>query len=209
LTLLKRHIVGIASATVFTFAAGWLFGLISGSSVAMYGANVKEATVIITTALFRIYTPILLASAVVFSLLSLSKQKYVHFLYLLCGILSCVVTLVVCTSSLSFYGVTPELRVLCEEGAKSILLAYGIAFPILHTLLCILSYGERMEDVLINQALSTGIFLMLFVLFANVVMKPLPLSFMKITIEACLAAVITIAPTLNLNMIRQQIKKKV
>jgi len=66
-----------------------------------------------------------------------------------------------------------------------------------------------MKDVLINQALSTGIFLMLFLLFVNVVMKPLPLSFMRITIAACLAVVITIAPALNLDMIRQQIKKKV
>lgn len=206
--LLKRQTAGIISATILTLAAGWLFGVISTWAVAIFGAYKKEATAIITGELLRIYIPILLVSALVFLLLSLSKQKYIRFLYLLCGILSCVAALAVCGSSLSFYGVEPELRAYCEEGARSLPFAYGIVFPVLHTLLCILSCGERIKNIFINQVLTTGVFLMLFLLLGNITIRVSALGSASIAIVACVAMAVIIAPALNLDRIRQQLKKE-
>lgn len=207
MSLLKRQAVGIIAATILTFAAVWLFGIISVSSMAVYGANAKEAAAIITATLLNRYVPVLLVSAVVFFLLGLSEQKFVYFLYLLCGIASCAATLVVCKSSLSFYGVVPEVWAICETAVKSMPLAYGITFPLLHTLLCILGRGESIMEATINQVLSTGAFLVLFLLF-SIVVRYSELSFAKITVMACAAVAAIIAPALNLDKIKQGLKKR-
>ncbi len=86
-------------------------------------------------------------------------------------------------------------------------LAYGITFPLLHTLLCILGRGESIMEATINQVLSTGAFLVLFLLF-SIVVRYSELSFAKITVMACAAVAAIIAPALNLDKIKQGLKKR-
>lgn len=109
------------------------------------------------------------------------------------------------TAKYPIFDGTPEVQALAVSGTRFFVYALGITFPVLHLILCIESCGDSLKDNLINQGITALIFLLLFLIFTRIVSIIINEVYQGITVAACLAAVITIFPALNIGNIRQQI----
>lgn len=203
----KRQTNGVICATVLTVIAMFGFRLIASSYAGGFGEFAKEAAQLAIAKQFDKVVTVLLISTIALCVIGFTKPKLIKPLYVIWGILICAICFAVCmrTAKYPFFDGAPEVQTLAVIGTRFFAFALGIIFPVLHLILCVESCGDSLKDNLINQGITILIFLLLFLIFTRIVSIIVNEVYQGITVAACLAAVITIFPALNMGNIRQQI----
>lgn len=203
----KKQIIGVICATVLTVIAMFGFKLIASSYAGRFGEFAKEAAQLAISKHFDKVVTVLLISTIALCVMGFTKPKLIKPLYVIWGILICAVCFAVCmrTAKYPIFDGAPEVQALAVSGTRFFVYALGITFPMLHLILCVESCGNSLKDNLINQGITALIFLLLFLIFTQIVSIIINEVYQGITVAACLAAVITIFPALNMGNIRQQI----
>lgn len=210
MTQFKKQIIGVVCATLLTIVAVFTFVIIAQSYSAGFGEFAKQSTQLAIEKHFRKYVAILLISTIVLCAMGFAPTKLIKALYVIWGILICAVCFVVCmrTGKYLFFDGTPEIKALAVPATRFFSFVYGIAFPLLHLILCIQACGNLLKDNLINQVITMLIFLILFGVFTYIIGIVISRIYLEMTIAACLSAAITIFPAMSMNTIRQQLKDR-
>lgn len=207
---LKNQIIGVVCATVLTLIAIFAFKMITQFYSAGFGEFAKESTQLAIEKHFGKYIAVLLISTIVLCAMSFAPTKLIKPLYVIWGILICAICFVVCmrTGKYLFFDGTPEIKALAVPATRFFAFVYGIAFPLLHLILCIQACGNSIKENAINQVITMLIFLILFGVLTYIIGILVSGIYQEITIAACLSAVITIFPAMSMNNIRQHIKNR-
>lgn len=204
----KKQIIGIVCATLLTIVAVFAFGVIAQSYLAGFGEFAKQSTQLAIEKHFGKYIAVLLISTIVLCAMGFAKTKLIKPLYMIWGILICGVCLAVCmnTGKYVFFDGTPEIKALAVPAVRLFAFVFGIAFPLLHLVLCIQACGNSLKDNTINQVITMLIFLILFWILTYIVGIIVSGIYQEMAIAACLSAIITIFPAMSMNSIKQQLK---
>lgn len=205
---LKNQIIGVVCATVLTLIAIFAFKMITQFYSAGFGEFAKESTQLAIEKHFGKYIAVLLISTIVLCAMGFAPTKLIKPLYAIWGILICGICFAVCmrTGKYVFFDGTPEIKALAVPAARLFAFVFGVAFPLLHLILCIQACGNSLKSNTINQVITMLIFLILFWILTYIVGIIVSGIYQEITIATCLSAIITIFPALSMNSIRQQLK---
>ncbi len=203
---IKKQLINVLTATLFTFLSMILFKVVALPMIAGYGDFAKEAFVLASSKLFSKIIILIIVSAIVYAVLSFTKAKYTKLLYTIWGIATVVICLAVCTTTNIYYDGAIEIKTMLTVAIRTLYFVYGIAFPLVQLLMCILACGENLKANIVNQAISIICFLLLFWIFSLVTLYLLSLLYLGTAIAACVAIIITYIPALNMEYIKAQIK---
>lgn len=204
---IKKQLINVLTATVFTFLSMLLFKVVASSMIAGYGDFAKEAFAMASSKLFSKVIILIIVSAIVYAVLSFTKAKYTKLLYIIWGIVTGIICFAVCAKTNIYYDGAAEIKAMATVAIRTHYFVYGIAFPLFQLLMCILACGKSLKANIVNQAISTVCFLLLFWIFSLVTLYLLSLLYLGIAIAACMAVIITYIPALNMEYIKTQIKK--
>ena len=204
----KNQIIGVVCATALTLIAIFAFRIIAQFYSAGFGEFAKESTQLAIEKHLGKYIAVLLISTIVLCAMGFAKTKLIKPLYMIWGILICGVCLAVCmnTGKYVFFDGTPEIKALAVPAVRLFAFVFGIAFPLLHLVLCIQACGNSLKDNTINQVITMLIFLILFWILTYIVGIIVSGIYQEMAIAACLSAIITIFPAMSMNSIKQQLK---
>ena len=204
----KKQIIGVVCATLLTITAVFAFGVIAQSYSAGFGEFAKQSTQLAIEKHFGKYIAVLQISTIVLCAMGFAKTKLIKPLYMIWCILICGVCLAVCmnTGKYVFFDGMPEIKALAVPAVRLFAFVFGVAFPLLHLILCIQACGNSIKENAINQAITMLIFLILFGVLTYIIGIIASGIYQEITIASCLSAVITIFPAMSMNNIRQQLK---
>ncbi len=204
----KKQIVGVVSAMVLTVIAILGFKLIAFFYSSGFGKIAKEVTQLAISKHFAKIVIVLIISTIVLCAAGFAKTKLIKPLYIIWGILICVVCFSVCmrTGKYLFIDDTPEIKAMAVSATRLFVFVFGLAFPLLHLILSIQACGDSLKDNVINQVITMVLFLLLFAILTFIIGVLTIGLHQGITIAACLSSVVIIFPALNMNSIRQQLK---
>ena len=203
----KKQLISVIFATAFAVVASILFQVISLVVISGYGDTAKEAFSLASSRQFGKLLIIIIVCAIIYLVSCFSNPKYTKTIFIVCGIISCIVGGYICIrTSIQFSG-SSEIQAFAAPTVRLLSFTYGVAFPLFYTLLCILACGSDLKGNVINQAISCTCFVVLYTLIVNIASRLVGNISMSITVSACIAVAVTFFPALNLDNIKTQIKK--
>lgn len=210
----KKQIIGVITATAFVFLAMIVFRLIASVYAARFGQFAQQAIQLAMSKHFGNVAIILLVSMIGFLGIGFAKDKLIKPLYIVWGILACAACFAFCmrTGIYGKYGLnsaTPEIMAMAVPALRVLAFACGIAFPLLHMILCLQACGSSTKGNIINQGMVSVAFLLIFSILTYIIGIILSRINLEITIAACLSAVIMIFPAYNMDTIRRQVTNRI
>lgn len=204
----KKQIVSVLTATAFSITAIVLFRLISLYFTSWYGETAQEAFAVASSRQFGKTLIVVIICAIIYLVSSFSNPKYTKIIYIVCGIISCLAGAYICMNTSIHFSGSAGVQALAAPMVRLLAFVYGIAFPLFYLLQCVLACGEDFKGNIINQAISCTCFVVLYFAIGFISARLIGNISMSITVSACIAVVVTIFPSINLNNIKAQIKHK-
>lgn len=205
----KKHLISVLSATVFAIVSIILFQVISLAVISGYGETAKEAFALASSRQFGKTLIIIIVCAIIYLVSCFSNPKYIKIIFIVCGVISCIVGGYICIGTSIHFSGSPEIQAFAAPAVRLLSFSYGIAFPLLYALLCVLACGNDLKGNVVNQVISCACFVVLYTLIVNIASRLVGNISMSITVSACTAVAVTLFPSLNLDNIRAQMKKKI
>lgn len=204
----KKQIFNVLSATAFSIISMVLFRFISLYFASWYGETAQEAFAAASSRQFGKTLIIVIICAIIYLVSSFSNPKYTKIIYITCGIISCLAGAYICMDTSIYFSGSAGVQAMAAPMVRLLAFTYGIAFPLLYLLQCILACGADLKGNIVNQAISSACFVVLYFVIGFISARLIGNISMSITVSACIAVVVIIFPSLNLNNIKAQIKNK-
>lgn len=209
----KKQIIGVTMATAFVLFAMIIFQLIASVYAARFGQSAQQAIQLAISKHFGNVVMILLVSMIGFLGIGFAKTKLIKPLYIVWGLLACVACFALCMRT-GVYGTysmneaTPEIKAMAVPALRVLAFAFGIAFPLLHLILCLQACGNSAKDNTINQGIVSLTYLLIIAVFTYIIGIIISKIYFEITIATCLSTVIMAFPAFNMDAIRQQVTNR-
>lgn len=204
----KKQIVSVLTATALSIIAFVLFKVISLYFASWYGETAQEAFSVASSRQFGKTLIIVIICVIIYLVSSFSNPKYTKTIYIVCGIISCIAGAYICMNTSIYFSGSAEIQAMAAPMVRLLAFTYGIAFPLFYLLQCILACGTDSKGNIINQVISCTCFVVLYFVIGFISARLIGNIGMSITVSACIAVVVSIFPSLNLENIKSQIKNK-
>lgn len=210
MNIIKKQAAGVLGAALLVVMATIIFNAISILFTKMYGDIAESAYTASFTVLSRKYYFILVVWSLLYIAISFSKEQFIHKLDIICGIVMFLVCVAVGIHDAILspsYVADDAMRYLYISTTRVLVIYFGIAFPLTYILFCAQLSSSSIKTILINQLIVFCIYLVLTIILSLVLLRMVRVVPLNTAIGSCISSFLLLVPALNINRIKQSIKK--
>ena len=128
----KKQLISVIFATAFAVVASILFQVISLVVISGYGDTAKEAFSLASSRQFGKLLIIIIVCAIIYLVSCFSNPKYTKTIFIVCGIISCIVGGYICIRTSIYFSGSSEIQAFAAPTVRLLSFTYGVAFPLFY-----------------------------------------------------------------------------